>query len=189
MILNNRSELRSLLSKEFAIYFPEKKFWWKCFLLREHEYYIWEFQKLLRKEEYYKQRKKVFSRAIVRLRKNRLAAKLGFLINPGIADEGLHIWHYGSVIINGYSRIGKNCILHGRNCIGNKGGTGNECPIIGDNVDIGVGASILGGVKIANGITIGAGAVVVNSFEEEGIILGGVPARKIGEKNEYSCNV
>lgn len=33
------------------IYFKSRKNYLKCFLLREHEWYIYKFQKLLRKEE------------------------------------------------------------------------------------------------------------------------------------------
>ena len=65
------------------------------------------------------------------------------------------------------------------NCIGNKGPKSSPCPIIGNNVEIGVGAKIIGGVTIADDIVIGAGAVVVDSFLEKGIIIGGVPARKL----------
>ena len=36
-------------------------------------------------------------------------------------------------------------MLHGDNCIGNNGKT-EGCPIIGDNVDIGTGAKILGAI-------------------------------------------
>ena len=52
-------------------------------------------------------------------------------------------------------------------------------PQIGDNVDIGVGAKIIGDVTIANGIKIGANAVVNKSFNEENITIVGCPARKV----------
>ena len=63
--------------------------------------------------------------------------------------------------------------------MGNAGPHNLACPDLGDNIRIGVGAKIIGGVKIANNVTIAAGAVVVNSFEEEGITIGGIPARRI----------
>lgn len=44
---------------------------------------------------------------------------------------------------------------------------------------IGVGAKVIGKVRIANNIKIAAGAVVVTSFDEEGITIGGIPARKL----------
>ena len=102
------------------------------------------------------------------------------LIYAGTCGKGLHIWHYGSIIINGYAKIGENCTLHGQNCIGNNGKS-NEAPVIGNNVDIGAGASIIGNIKIADEIVIGAGAVVNKSFFRKGAILVGIPAHEIGE--------
>lgn len=54
-----------------------------------------------------------------------------------------------------------------------------EAPHIGNNVDIGVGAKILGGIEIADDIKIGAGAVVVSSFTTKGATLVGIPAREV----------
>lgn len=109
--------------------------------------------------------------------KNRLGEKLGLEVDTSNIESGLLIYHY-NVVINGNSQIGKNCHLHGNNCVGNDGKT-NYCPIIGDNVSLGVGAAVIGNVRIANNIKIAAGAVVVHSFLEEGITIGGIPARKI----------
>ncbi len=44
---------------------------------------------------------------------------------------------------------------------------------------LGVGAKVIGNVTIADDVKIAAGAVVVTSFTEKGIIIGGVPARKL----------
>lgn len=51
-----------------------------------------------------------------------------------------------------------------------------EWPVIGDEVDIGAGAVILGDVKIGRGARIGANAVVVKDIPS-GAIAVGVPAR------------
>lgn len=110
-------------------------------------------------------------------KRNRYGEKLGLEIDTRNIGKGLFIYHYNNVI-NSSSVIGENCHLHGDNCIGNNGKT-NECPVLGNNVSLGVGAKIIGGVKIANGVTIAAGAVVVNSFLEEGAVIGGVPAKLI----------
>ena len=93
-------------------------------------------------------------------------------------EEGLIIYHAGNIVINRGAKVGRNCQLHGDICIGNDGKT-NKCPIIGDNVDIGVGAKIIGDIKIADNIVIGAGAVVNKSFDEKGITIAGIPAKKI----------
>jgi maltose O-acetyltransferase len=50
--------------------------------------------------------------------------------------------------------------------------------IIGDNVQIGAGAIVLGGVTICDNVLVGAGAVVNKNIDEAGIYVG-VPARKI----------
>ena len=55
----------------------------------------------------------------------------------------------------------------------------DDAPIIGNNVEVGFGAVIIGKVKIADGIKIGANSVVTNSFLEPNITIAGVPAKKI----------
>ena len=114
-----------------------------------------------------------------RRKRNILGIKLGFFISPGCFDEGLRIWHYGSVIVHPGAKIGKNCQIHGNCCIGNKGWPDDSYATIGDNVDIGQFAQIIGGVTIANGVKIGAGAVVTKSVLEENVTVAGVPARII----------
>ena len=54
----------------------------------------------------------------------------------------------------------------------------NEMTIIGDDVWIGYGATIMSGVKIANGTIIAAGAIVTKDTEPYSIYAG-VPAKKI----------
>lgn len=58
----------------------------------------------------------------------------------------------------------------------------DAAPTIGDNVYIGPGAKIFGKIQIADGIAIGANAVVNKSFFEQDISIAGVPARKISEE-------
>ncbi len=95
-------------------------------------------------------------------------------------DEGIKIWHIaGGVVINENSRIGKNLTLHGCNCIGNDGIHPEKAPRIGNNVHLGFGSSVIGDVTLSDNIWVAAGAVVVSSFDEPGIVVGGVPARKI----------
>lgn len=52
-------------------------------------------------------------------------------------------------------------------------------PKIGNNVFIGTGAKVIGGITIADGVAVGANAVVTSSILEENITVAGVPARKI----------
>lgn len=111
-----------------------------------------------------------------RRKKNILGTKLGIEIAENCFDLGLHIYHAGNIVVHNKAQIGKNCILHGSNCIGNSG-ISEEAPIIGDNVRLGVGSKIIGNIELADGIIVGAGAVVVNSFSKKNSILVGVPAK------------
>ena len=54
----------------------------------------------------------------------------------------------------------------------------DDAPTIGNNVEIGFGAVIIGKI-IADGIKIGANSVVTKSFLEPNITIAGVPAKKI----------
>lgn len=113
------------------------------------------------------------------MRRNTLASKIGIEINSMLIDEGFLLYHISGTVINGSTKIGKNCHLHGNNCLGNSGPNNLKCPTLGDNVRLGVGAKVIGGVYVANDITIAAGAVVTKSFYERGITIGGIPAKKI----------
>jgi|SRR5690554_2006623 len=55
---------------------------------------------------------------------------------------------------------------------------------IGDNVYIGNNCLILPGVIIGNNIIVAAGAVVTKSFVKDGVIIGGNPAKIIGNIND-----
>ena len=70
------------------------------------------------------------------------------------------------------------------NCIGNKGIADSGVPVIGNNVNIGVGAKIIGDIYIADNVCIGANAVVTESCHVEGATLIGVPAKMIKKGND-----
>lgn len=111
-------------------------------------------------------------------RRNNLGNRIGLEMSTTFIGSGLVIYHFNNVI-NGNAIIGENCHIHGTVVIGNKGDGYQGCPVIGNNVMIGAGARIIGDVFIADNIKIAAGAVVVNSFYEKGITIGGIPAHKL----------
>ncbi len=144
---------------------------------------LWNYQKLLRKTEYhYNNRKSGILHRVMyiyyRRKKNKLGTILSIEMWENSFDIGLRIHHAGNIVVNGNARIGKNCVLHGSNCIGNDGKS-LTAPMIGDNVVIGVGAKIIGGITIADNIKIAAGAVVISSFMEPGITIAGIPAKRV----------
>ncbi len=52
--------------------------------------------------------------------------------------------------------------------------------VIGDDVWLGAHSVITAGTRIANGVVVAAGAVVTRSIDQEGVIVGGIPAKIIG---------
>ena len=150
---------------------------------------VWRFQRLLRRTEYHVNCArgplgKALS-ALYRLRYHRFCVKLGFHLPLNIFDEGLSIAHYGALVVNTHARVGKNCRIHAMVVIGATNGD-PAAPIIGDNVYIGAGAKIIGDIRIADGVAIGANAVVVKSIDEPNTTWGGVPARKISDRSSKS---
>ena len=167
--------MNPVIAYEKHLYFPTKKDYLVSLVTHEDTYLIWKYLYFLRREEAAANK---LTEYYWRRRKNDLGAKLGIIIYAGCCGKGLRIWHYGSTIISGDAKLGENCTFHGQACIGNDG-TGTAAPVIGNNVDIGVGAKIIGDVTIADNVKIGAGAVVTKSCLEDGATLAGIPAKPL----------
>jgi len=95
---------------------------------------------------------------------------------------GLRIHHFGNIFINPAARIGANCTLRQGVTIGNRIEDG-PVPTIGDNVDFGAYAQVLGGVHIGNNCRIGAMSVVLCDVPD-GCTAVGVPARVMERQSE-----
>lgn len=144
--------------------------------------YIFRYVEALRMDEYYTYHSNFLNRILAmywRKRHNCLGIKLGISIPINTFEKGLKIYHSQGIIVHKDAKIGKNCCLHGMNCIGNNGTETivNGVPIIGEDCDIGVGAVVIGNVKIGDNIKIAAGAVVCKSFKNDNCTLIGIPAR------------
>lgn len=98
--------------------------------------------------------------------------------------EGFFIQHGWNTRITANS-IGKNCWVN-QNVSIVYAGEGKR-PTIKDNVQIRIGAIILGDVTIGNNAIIGAGAVVVKDVPDNAIV-GGVPAKVIRIREDIPEN-
>ena len=165
--------MNPVIAHEKHLYFSGRMDYLISRLTHEDNYLIWKYLYFLRREEAASNK---LTQYYWRRRKNDLGSKLGIIIYAGTCGKGLRIWHYGSTIISGDAKIGENCTFHGQACIGNDGSS-TAAPVIGNNVDIGVGAKLIGGIVIADDVKIGAGAVVTRSCHEPGATLVGVPAK------------
>ncbi|WP_160165087.1 serine acetyltransferase [Paraclostridium bifermentans] len=85
---------------------------------------------------------------------------------------GLKLMHPHSIILHPCVQLGENCTLfHGITIGSNEKGDVNNVAIIGDNVYIGTGAKIIGGVIIESNCKIGANSVVVKNMKKNQTII------------------
>lgn len=72
---------------------------------------------------------------------------------------GLRLRHGVGVVVNPATVIGANVMIRQGVTLGNRRAS-DDCPVIGDDVEIGVGAVLIGHVTIGAGAKIGPNAVV-----------------------------
>jgi serine O-acetyltransferase len=98
-------------------------------------------------------------------------------ISPGASiGEGLYIGHIGGVIISQQAVIGRNCDISHRVTIGTSAMGREGAPMLGDNIYIGTGATLVGKIKIGSGARIAANTLVIDDVPEGATMLG-VPGR------------
>lgn len=98
--------------------------------------------------------------------------------------KGLVIMHPFGIVVNSEVTGGEKIVIESGVVIGAVGnGIPVSVPVLGNNVFIGAGAKILGGIKIGNNVKIGANAVVLNDVPDGATVVG-IPAKvvKIDEK-------
>ena len=96
--------------------------------------------------------------------------------------EGIYIGHFGSIIVNPETVIGKNFCIGAGTLIGNAQGKKKGVPVIGDNVFMGRNSIIIGNVKIGNNVLIAPGAFVNFDVPDHSIVIGN-PGRIISREN------
>lgn len=84
--------------------------------------------------------------------------------------------HFGGIIISGFARFGDDCRIRNGVTVGLRHVDDPRAPLIGNNVDIGAGAKLLGPITVGDDVMIGANAVVLCDVPS-GCIAVGVPAR------------
>ena len=99
------------------------------------------------------------------------------LPKTAVIGPGLRIWHFGGIFIHSDARIGAQCTLRQGVTIGNRV-EGGPVPVIGNNVEFGAYAQVLGGIRIGNDCKVGAMSVVLSDVPD-GCTAVGAPARII----------
>ena len=102
--------------------------------------------------------------------------------------------HFGGIIISGDTVIGDDVIIRNGVTIGLRNTGKPGAPRIGNRVDIGTGAKVLGMISIGDDAVIGANAVVLCDVPP-GSLAVGIPARiidrrtRINHSNEDSTKI
>lgn len=94
--------------------------------------------------------------------------------------EGCVFQHNGlGVVISEHATLGDRCLVYQHVTIGALEDGSEEVPVIGSDVVIGAGATLLGPIKVGDGAKIGAGAVVLKDVPAAATAVG-VPAKILG---------
>ncbi|NTV67320.1 MAG: serine acetyltransferase [Chlorobaculum sp.] len=96
--------------------------------------------------------------------------------------RNFRIDHFGDIIISGYASFGDDCIIRNGVTVGLKNIEEKAAPKIGNQVNIGAGAKLLGNITIGDNVDVGANAVVISSVPANSIAVG-IPARIIPKKS------
>lgn len=96
--------------------------------------------------------------------------------------RNFRIDHFSDIIVSGYARFGDNCIIRNGVTVGLRQLEHVAAPRIGNNVNIGAGAKILGDISIGDDVDIGANAVVIQDVPPHSIAVG-IPAKIFPKRN------
>ncbi|MFS8117389.1 MAG: serine O-acetyltransferase [Microcoleus sp.] len=116
----------------------------------------------------------IIYRSLYRKVRNSYGIDLPYTVKLG---RRVVIEHQNAIIIHGYCTIGDDCIIRQGVTLGNRYlDKPLESPQLGDRVNVGAGAKILGKVNLGDDVNIGANAVVLSDVPA-GQTAVGIPAK------------
>lgn len=93
-----------------------------------------------------------------------------------VLGHRFRIDHFGGIIISGDAVFGDDCVIRNGVTVGLRHTGMRGSPVVGNRVDIGAGAKILGPIHIGDDVVIGANAVVLKDVPSNSVAVG-IPAR------------
>ena len=164
--MKNYSIIQKDFYRESGKYLSRFQIIKKCFSPNLH--YIYVFRKAQ------KHLKTPIIGTIYRLLLRHYQIKYGFQIYPETQiGEGLYLGHWGHLVINPKTIIGKNCnIAQGVTIAQSNRGLTKGTPTIGNEVWIGPNAVIVGKIKIGNNVLIAPNSYVSTDIPDNSIVVG-----------------
>lgn len=96
--------------------------------------------------------------------------------------ERFCVAHFGGITFFP-EKCGSGVYLRQGVTVGNRGRTGDRHPILGDNIEFGANAVVIGPITVGNNVTIGANSVVTKDVPDN-VVVAGAPARIIKRKEQ-----
>ncbi|MEP7453587.1 hypothetical protein [Phyllobacterium sp. SB3] len=114
---------------------------------------------------------------LARFVRNYYGIELYYTANIG---RRLHIGHQSGIVVHEYATIGDDCVIRQGVTLGigglQRGETGREhAPMIGNRVDFGVGAVIIGKVTIGDDVNIGPNVVILTDIKSNSTVMASPP--------------
>ncbi|MBQ8620802.1 MAG: serine acetyltransferase [Oscillospiraceae bacterium] len=107
-----------------------------------------------------------------------LMRRYGIHITQGtVIGKGLRIAHPTSIVVT-HCEIGENFTIYQNCTIGQKKWKSGEYPTLGNHVTMYAGSCIIGAVKVADDVVLGANSILLQDADQAGVYVG-TPARRI----------
>lgn len=180
MILN-KHDLKEFISADIAVgYFPKSRIKRLLYTIHGNEQcHAFRYVKCLRYLEYHMNTHHKILSALYHWKLSRLGLRYGIRINRNTVGKGLNIIHLaggGGCIVNCQS-MGEYCSIQSGVVIGVINDS-DHAPIIGNNVNFGLGSKAYGKISIGNNVYVLPNAVVTKDVPDN-CIVGGVPAKVV----------
>jgi serine O-acetyltransferase len=176
MIMADYSIIQKDFYRESGKWLSTIQIWKKCINPNLHFVYLFRMAQKYQKTPVLR----TFWRIVLR----HYQIKYGFQIYPETQiGEGFYLGHWGSLVINPQTIIGKNCNIAQGVTIGQQNRGKNEgSPVIGDEVWIGTNAVIVGSITIGNNVLIVPNSYVNFDVPSNSVVIGN-PAKIIPADN------
>ena len=132
----------------------------------------------LRMVEYHELTPHLWNKLIVGWHKYRMrhyGRIMGIQFHPHTIDFGIKLYHWGWMIVNSKAKIGKDLTIYPGVAVGR---TEDGVLTIGDNVFLGLGSKVFGGITIGSNVIVAPNAVVTKDVPDN-CVVAGVPAKII----------
>lgn len=113
----------------------------------------------------------------------RLCRKYGIEIKTNTKiGEGFCMIHPYNITVSPFAVLGKNVNMYKGSTIGNNTGNPKGAPVIGNCVQIGINATVIGGITIGDDVLIAPNAFVNQDVPDHSVVVGN-PCRIIHKEN------